>query len=234
MIASSLPWIFSYVSILLPFVRGLSMTESSPVRLITNKKCPFAQKAWLALECSQIPYKMEEISLYGAGGKPAWFWKLNPAGTVPVLVQELGSNTQVWPDSDLILKAIAEGEVLHDKNKLKISELDSQAIDEWRKSINEMLPIGKKAVSGQGNKSSLAKLLQDELESKLSNDNTDYLVGNSITIADCHAFPFLWRLDQEFGLANGLNCPKLGDWVDKRSKQAEFRKTIQSAWWWWW
>ena len=240
MIVSSLPRFIACASILFPLVRGLSnMSESSsspPVRLVTNKMCPFAQKAWLALECSQIPYQMEELSLYGAGGKPDWFWRLNPAGTVPVLVQELGSNTQVWPDSDLILQAIAGGEVIHDKsnNKLQVTERDRQAMDEWRKAINDMLPIGKKAVLGRGDSSPLAKLLQEKLESKLLKGCTDYLVGNSVSIADCHAFPFLWRLDQEFGLAEGLNCPKLGDWVDRRSQQAEFRKTIQTAWWWWW
>ncbi len=210
------------------------MPELSPVRFITNKMCPFAQKTWLALECSQIPYKMEEISLYGAGGKPDWFWKLNPAGTVPVLVQEVASHTNVWPDSDLILQAIGAGEVMHDSNVLQVMESQRKAVDEWRKLINEMLPIGKKAVLGSGNTSALAKMLQDRLESKLSSQDTDYLVGNIVTIADCHAFPFLWRLDQEFGLGTGLNCPKLGDWVDRRSKQPEFRKTIQSAWWWWW
>lgn len=210
------------------------MPESSSVRLVTNKMCPFAQKAWLALECSQIPYKMEEISLYGTGGKPDWFWKLNPAGTVPVLVQESGTEHQVWPDSDLILQAIAKGEVESDKNLLRVTENQYQAIEAWRKSVNAMLPVGKKAVLGRGDTSSLAKLLQNELESKLSNADNDYLIGNSISIADCHAFPFLWRLDQEFGLAGGLNCPKLGAWVDRRSKQPEFRKTIQSAWWWWW
>ena len=38
-------------------------------RFITNKMCPFAQKAYIALEVSNAPYEMEEISLYGAGGK---------------------------------------------------------------------------------------------------------------------------------------------------------------------
>ncbi|GAX17002.1 glutathione S-transferase [Fistulifera solaris] len=233
MITSSSRWLITLSSFFLSFACGLNMPESSPVRLITNKMCPFAQKAWLALECSQIPYEMEEISLYGAGGKPDWFWKLNPAGTVPVLVQEMASATKVWPDSDLILQAIGAGEVVCDNNVLQMTESQRNDVDEWRKQINEMLPTGKKAVLGSGNTSELAKMLQDNLESKLSSQDTDYLVGNAVTIADCHAFPFLWRLDQEFGLATGLNCPKLGAWVERRSKQPEFRKTIQSAWWWW-
>ena len=38
-------------------------------RFITNKMCPFAQKAYIALEVANAPYEMEEISLYGPNGK---------------------------------------------------------------------------------------------------------------------------------------------------------------------
>jgi len=56
------------------------MSES--YRLITNLKCPFAQKAWLALEAKQpkANYVLEEIGLYGSGGKPKWFLDMNPKG----------------------------------------------------------------------------------------------------------------------------------------------------------
>eukprot|EP00820_Chromera_velia_P015933 Cvel_25680.t1-p1 / transcript=Cvel_25680.t1 / gene=Cvel_25680 / organism=Chromera_velia_CCMP2878 / gene_product=hypothetical protein / transcript_product=hypothetical protein / location=Cvel_scaffold2943:21157-21569(+) / protein_length=110 / sequence_SO=supercontig / SO=protein_coding / is_pseudo=false len=45
---------------------------SAPPKLqfITNRQCPFAQKTWIALEESGMPYEMKEISLYGSGGKP--------------------------------------------------------------------------------------------------------------------------------------------------------------------
>ena len=69
------------------------------LRFVTNRQCPFAHKAWIALEESQRPFEMEEISLYGPNGKPDWFWKLYPAGTVPDLV----AGDQVLPDSDNIL-----------------------------------------------------------------------------------------------------------------------------------
>jgi glutathione S-transferase len=53
---------------------------SAEVTLYTNKMCPFAQKAWIALEEKKaahgVPFKAEEISLYGAGGKPGWFLKV--------------------------------------------------------------------------------------------------------------------------------------------------------------
>jgi len=53
----------------------------------TPRKCPFAQKAWVALETSGCEYEMKEISLYGSGGKPDWFWKLNPRGTVSLKLE---------------------------------------------------------------------------------------------------------------------------------------------------
>ena len=37
-------------------------------QFITNKRCPFAQKAWIALESSDTAYDMKEIGLYGSGG----------------------------------------------------------------------------------------------------------------------------------------------------------------------
>ena len=53
------------------------------VTLYTNKMCPFAQKAWIALEEKKaahgVPFAMEEIGLYGAGGKPGWFLKVTDA-----------------------------------------------------------------------------------------------------------------------------------------------------------
>jgi glutathione S-transferase len=199
------------------------------VRLITNKMCPYAQKAWLSLECSKIPYDLEEISLYGAGGKPDWFWELNPAGTVPVLVvAKQQQQQQIYPDSDLILQAITDGSVQHDNPLMSKSD---DRVEEWRRAVNEMLPVGKKAVLG-GGKAQLAQLLKNNMENRLE-DGAMFLTG-SISIADCHAFPFLWRLDQEYGLAKGLQCPKLGAWVESCSKLPEFRKTMQSSWWWWW
>jgi glutathione S-transferase len=56
-------------------------------------------------------------------------------------------------------------------------------------------------------------------------------VGDHVTTADCHAFPFLWRIETEFGLAD---YPKLQSWLDRCSQQPAFQKTIQPSWWWWW
>ena len=46
----------------------LQAAAAKSTQFITNKRCPFAQKAWIALESSDTTYEMKEIGLYGSGG----------------------------------------------------------------------------------------------------------------------------------------------------------------------
>jgi glutathione S-transferase len=167
---------------------------------------------------------MEEISLYGAGGKPRWFLKLNAAGTVPVL--NVNNGESVYSDSETILDFIASGD-----NSLtqEYSENDDVALTaksyKWRKIVeNKILPIGKKAALG-GSKDALFQLL-DELENEIEGP---YLCGDSITVADCCAFPFIQRINEEFGVSG-----KMKQWLETCKDHEGFSKTIQRAWWWWW
>jgi len=75
------------------------MKDSNGVQFFTNKMCPFAQKAWITLEEKQVPFELVEIGLYGAGGKPDWFMKMNPKGLVPVLKH---GDTVVTESNDII------------------------------------------------------------------------------------------------------------------------------------
>lgn len=185
-----------------------------------------AQKVWIALEVAQTPYELEEVSLYGANGKPDWFWELNPDGTVPVLVCHGGA--MVYPDSDLALDMIESGAALG-AGGFQVDTKDKKLmknIKSWRNSINSMLPIGKKAVQG-GSKKKLFDILK-ELDAKVEGP---YLCGEEVTSADCAAFPFLWRLDNEYGLDDYSN---LKQWLKTCDDNMAFQKTVQSAWWWWW
>lgn len=181
---------------------------------------------------------MEEISLYGPGGKPDWFWKLNPKGTVPVLVCSINDASMVIPDSDGILDAIGEGQVpsttktANDVEKQQslggATPEQFSKINTIRQMVTNMLPVGKKVIQGGGGsrKSLDAKLrdINDAMESP-------FVCGNQVTIADCAMFPFLWRLEQELGLDD---YPKLQSWLTTCGKHPAFAKTISSSWWWWW
>lgn len=184
-----------------------------------------AQKAWIALEVTGMSYELTEIALYGPNGKPDWFWKLNPKGTVPVL--DCG-NGEVWADSDLILDRLPqlqpEGKMLQPS-----SPQVEQKIQEWRREITLMLPIGKNAIQGRGSK---IKPLLDVLRRLDGMVTGPYLCDSQVTVADCAAFPFLWRLETEIGLDD---YPNLQQWIDHcQSNNPSFRTTVQSNWWWWW
>ena len=172
---------------------------------------------------SNTPYTLEEVSLYGGGGKPGWFMKLNPSGTVPVLVVGDDDESEVYPDSELILDYIKEKTELHDNGK----NIDEDKVTFWRDTISrEINPVGKRAVLGGSQKDlfDLLHRLDDEVVGP-------YLCGDSITVADCAAFPFLWRINDEFGLEDGS---KLKKWLTLCSDTACFQKSVQGAWWWWW
>jgi len=163
---------------------------------------------------------MKEVSLYGPGGKPDYFLKLNPAGTVPVLATE---DDGVFPDSDLILDYIKESSSLHAQDP----NIDEVKVQTWRDNIShKIIPVAKLAVLG-GCKDDLVALLKD-LDDQVEGP---YLCGASITVADCAAFPFLFRINDEFGLEGD---GKLKKWLDLCSQTSCFKKTIHGAWWWWW
>lgn len=196
------------------------------------------------METSRVPYEMREVSLYGAGGKPDWFWELNPAGTVPVVaVEEGGSGGEdVFADSELILDAVGDGRIAGGADDTvavlarngELSSEENERVRRWRSIVSERLaPVGKSAVLG-GSLPKLRTLLKE------LNDAVEgpYLAGDRVTTADCAAFPFLWRIDQEFGIGGkdgGDDERKLHAWLDECAGVDSIRRTIPSGgWWWWW
>ncbi|KAL7572684.1 hypothetical protein ACA910_008959 [Epithemia clementina (nom. ined.)] len=226
---------------------AVTMGDRPKPRFITNKMCPFAQKVWIALEKSKVPYKLEQISLYGSNGKPDWFWDLNPSGTVPVLVYYNDDNNEgnysavVVSDSDLILNHIEQGKVpgcqmlsvqsLTDKTTDQHQQVAS-LVHKWRQTFvnNQLIPMGKQAVFSSSMSPKLQKVLTEMDETVVG----PYLSGNLFTTADCHVFPFVWRLHQEFKFSSS-SYPNLVQWLEKCTKdEPAVRSTVQSAWWWWW
>lgn len=185
--------------------------------------------------------------MYGPGGKPDWFWDLNPRGTVPIVVVFSGGEKEVFADSEWILDAFANGRVggtTRESNRLFLkneeegsqssSEETLQKVSQWRDAIsNKLAPIGKKAVLG-GSLTQLRSLL-GELNDMVEGP---YLAGNEFTVADCAAFPFFWRIDQEFGIGKGKHGKdeeKLREWLDRCLQMEGVKKTIpKGGWWWWW
>ena len=192
----------------------------STTQFYTHKMCPFAQRVWIALEAGNCPYEMQQIDLYGAGGKPDWFLDLNPEGQVPVVTCFGGAKILI--DSEYILTRLAEG-VVEGGQSLSGdgSEEMTDQIDQWRNDINDRVKVvGKQAVlRGGKNVDELMELLRS-LDDKVVGP---YLCGDTVTVADASAFPFLWRIDDEYDLEKN-GCKNIRAWLDECGKKRCIQK----------
>jgi len=197
---------------------------------ITNKKSPFAQKVWIALEASGISYEMKEID----GNPPPWFLEINPDGTVPVLV--CGELTLT--DSEVILDFLSNYK--DSKRKLyPTNESTQELVLKWRELIvNQVIPKGKKAICGRNSMTAYFTKnkfidFMDDLDNQVIGP---FLCGDDMTIADCAAFPFLWRINETVGLKNKKEeqYQRLTEWIQTCMREEAFRMTVQETWWFWW
>ena len=127
------------------------------------------------------------------------------------------------PDSELILDYLGNDSCLTPTN-----DSEKEIVKKWRSDIAQRLaPIGKNAVM---------RNQMDELYALLHtlNDRVvgPYLCGNQSTVADCAAFPFFWRIQNEFGCLGDYK--NIYDWLQLCENEECFKRTVQSNWWWWW
>lgn len=175
--------------------------------------CPFAQRAWFALEESGLSFQLKQVSL-GA----RLVYDLNPKGLVPVLVD---------PDG----KVIAESEDIVDvvaRNSDKLGDADAK-VAEIRHLVNtRLLAAGKKAKMF-GSSGDLTPVLKD-LEDLIVAD--PYMAGKDVTAADLSAAPMLQRLFNDGMVPPELS--KLHSWWTAINAREGFQKTVASSYWWWW
>jgi glutathione S-transferase len=198
------------------------------VTLYTNKMCPFAQKAWIALEEKKavegLNFAMEEIALYGSGGKPAWFMKMNPNGQVPVLKH----GDKVVVESDEIIKYIDSSI----GTRAAMSQGTGASVDEWFQLMAQVRSTGKDCVLGYGSTGKLKEVLK-KVEQTIQGP---YMRGADFSLADVAAAPFFQRMmtEQKQLDLNPSEFPKIYEWWSIVEQRPAFAKTVVKSWWWWW
>lgn len=222
---------FVFLILLINLLIEMSASTVSNTVLYTHKMCPFAQKAWVALNLAQVPYELDEIALYG--GKPNWFLKMNPKGQVPVLKFE----DKIVTESEEILDFIASSSF---PSQVNFHVEDGDLILWYRQHLDKNLkPVGKEAVCRGVFSSQLQQLLLEMEERyavvKSSGGKGDcFLAGECVSMADASAFPFIFRLRSEYESQFSSLYPELCNWLKYVTAREEFAKTIVSSWWWWW
>lgn len=207
-------------------------TNPSRPRLVTNKKCPFAQKAWIALEeyyGGAKGYELLEVGLYGGNGKPKWFMDINPAGQVPVMWLP---NGRIITESDLILDHLAS---LPDRSKSSDSNPlippSPEAFKKWRSLLGSFLKSARTKIE-RGDTAGLSSLLF-KLDKQIP-PPSPYLAGATFSVCDCAALPFFQRLVDDHADLVEQSAPKIFAWYQEASQQPSFKATRISGYWWWW
>src|SRR5437763_947430 len=102
-------------------IAGIIATTAS-LKLISQKLCPYVQRAVIALNEKGVPFERIDIDL---ANKPDWFLKLSPLGKVPVLVVTTDKGEVALFESNVICEYIEEtqaGAKLHPADALKRAE----------------------------------------------------------------------------------------------------------------
>eukprot|EP00288_Rhodomonas_lens_P009380 CAMPEP_0177738824 /NCGR_PEP_ID=MMETSP0484_2-20121128/26668_1 /TAXON_ID=354590 /ORGANISM="Rhodomonas lens, Strain RHODO" /LENGTH=144 /DNA_ID=CAMNT_0019252785 /DNA_START=42 /DNA_END=473 /DNA_ORIENTATION=+ len=144
---------------------------------------------------------MNEIGLYGAGGKPAWFMKMNPKGLVPVLRHR----DTVVVESDDINKYIDE--TLGSPGSL---QSDPKAVAAAKQVINQrVMPAAKSCIHGGSDDKMHAAFA--ELEALIRGP---FITGADFSLADISAVPMFQRMMEDsrrIGLEKS-RYPKICAW----------------------
>jgi glutathione S-transferase len=216
-------------------------TTPTRLRLVTNKKCPFAQKTWIGLECyyhsnnnsgssssSSGPtatgdYELLEVGLYGGNGKPGWFLEISPKGQVPVLWLPSG---RTITESDTILDHLL---TLPGPNPLLPPS--PETYQQWRALLGPFLKTARTAIE-RGDDASLSSALS-KLEKQIP-PPSPYLAGTTFSVADCGVLPFMQRLVDGYRQVVEEAAPGLYAWYGLAKEEKCFQATKVGGYWMWW
>ncbi|KAI9292769.1 glutathione S-transferase GstA [Neoconidiobolus thromboides FSU 785] len=155
-------------------------------------------KASIALELLNIPYKVHKVDIFGNEQKQEWFLKINPNGRIPAIVDHSNDDFAVF-ESGAILLYLADKYDPEHKLLPKDDKLKSEAIQWLMWQMGGLGPMmgqsthfsrfaPEKIEYGINRYRNESTRLFSVLETRLQSRN--YLVGDSITVADIASFPW--------------------------------------------
>ena len=188
----------------------------TPIKLYTHTSCPFAQRVWIALEASGVPYEKVEVNVYGRGGFDKAALKqvetsggLSAKGYIPVMA--IGD--EVIRESSVCVQRVADlaGAALRPDD----AELAATLIK-----LCNALP---KQTSSREIDALLRKC--DEAVSTRA-----FLAGATLSVADVNLLPFLQRVEDDIP----ADATHLRGYMARARATPAFSKTVVPSWWWWW
>lgn len=205
------------------------------IKLLGLRISVYTRIARLALEEKKVDYELEEVDVFADTGPPADYLERNPFGTIPCLVYgefSLYETSAICRYLDEMFMGMplqpVEPAPRARMNQI-ISVLDSYT---YRPMVWDVY-VQRIVVPGSGGRAdealiasalpTIKKVLQ---QIDLWRGDSDFLVGDAITLADLFAYPMLrYFIETGEGEAMLASFPRLKDWMKHMQARASARAT---------
>ena len=198
----------------------------SDLVLHSYRRCPFAIRVRMVLEEKGIPFQTIEESLSDPSEA---LLKLNPAGSVPVLIH----HGNALLESAIITEYLDE--VFPEKRLMPETPLEKARVRLWTKWCDTQfkpdldlykyewprLPADEQQELVARMRSYLARL-------SAPLEKSDFLMGQQLTLADIHVFPFYRQLSALKSDVIALQeYPAVNRWLDRILSRPSFQRVIE-------
>ena len=170
-----------------------------------SSNTPNGKKISIMLEEINFDYKVTKIDLDNGDQFKRNFKKISPLSKIPVIIDHRNNKSIFESGAILIYLAEQSGKFYHKENRLEINQWLMAQIGYVGPMLGQHHQFHHfnrgKSKFGEERYFKIAKRIYQELDERLSNSN--FLAGESYTIADIGTFPWISRHEwHDIGLKN--------------------------------
>lgn len=190
--------------------------------LYSYRRCPYAMRARMALSYAGISVDIREIALKD---KPAHMLQVSPKGTVPVLI--LAGGQVIDQSLDIMFWALQQSDT--DSWLAADVELTQQLIAENDGTFKQNLDRYKYAIRFPEQPAEDYRSAGEQFLAKLELllQQSDFLFGNAVSLADIAIFPFIRQFAAvDHGWFESTDYIKLKSWLDRLVTSALFERVM--------
>ncbi len=189
-----------------------------------SSNTPNGKKISIMLEEINFDYKVTKIDLDKGDQFKRNFKKISPLSKIPVIIDHRNNKSIFESGAILIYLAEQSGKFYHKENRLEINQWLMAQMGYVGPMLGQHHQFHHfnpgKSKFGEERYFKIAKRIYQELDERLSNSN--FLAGESYTIADIGTFPWIARHEwHDIGLKNFKN---LSRWYEEISKRDAVKK----------
>ncbi|MDH3534405.1 MAG: glutathione S-transferase family protein [Gammaproteobacteria bacterium] len=205
------------------------------IKLLGLRISVYTRIARLALEEKKIDYELEEVDIFADAGAPADYLERNPFGRIPCLLYgdfslyETGAICRYIDDMFLGTPLQPKEPAPRARMNQILSVLDNYAYRPmvWDVYVQRIVVPGSGGRADEALVSSALPMIESVLqELDRWREDSDFLVGGAITLADLYAYPILrYFVETGEGAAMMQSFPRLGQWLAHMQTRPSVRAT---------